>query len=104
MIADRHLLVAPGAHIATGYVPIHKVRMACRERMAVGDVEAAFRRLLQTLPAQEWPPPNGHWEGDTFVVHDGRHAYVASLMLGVEHLLVAWVIDTPPTSSGWSSG
>lgn len=82
-----------GARVVTGYAPIHRIRMASRERLAVGDVERAYRRLL-CLPsgAQAWPCPVGYWESiDSYVVVDGRHQYVAALMLGYEWLLVAWM-------------
>lgn len=88
---DRGLAVPLGALVVTAYVPIHRIRMACRERMAVGDVDRAYQRLLQSAPSQPWPPPVGSWEGETFVVADGRHAYVAALMLGFAALFVAWV-------------
>lgn len=32
----------------------------------------------------------GYWEGKRFVLLDSRHEYIASLMLGHSHLLVAW--------------
>jgi hypothetical protein len=90
---DRSMLV-PAGHVArTAYVPVFSVELACRDRMAVGDVEAAYRRLLQLGDASGWPPPVGHWTEDRqrFVIVDGRHEYVAALMLGREHVLVAWV-------------
>lgn len=91
MLPDRHIEVPAGQAVTTGYVPVHKVKMACRERMAIGDVEEAFRLLLRVRPSQPWPPPVGHWEGETFVIVDGRHTYIAALMLGYEHLFVAWL-------------
>lgn len=89
---DRGLIIPAGAVIRTGYVPIHRVMLACRDRMAVGDVEASYRKLLALGEAQPWPCPNGHWADDGFfVIMDGRHQYVASLMLGIKDLLVAWI-------------
>ncbi|PYE84166.1 hypothetical protein [Pseudoroseicyclus aestuarii] len=88
---DRSLIVPPGRRIVTGYAPIDRVRIANRSRMAIGDVDAAMRQQLALGAAQKWPCPNGRWEGEDFVVHDGRHAFVAALMLGLEHLLVAWL-------------
>ena len=42
---------------------------------------------------QVWPPPTGFWRSDQrFVLTDGRNRYVACLMLGVEYLLVAWLV------------
>jgi hypothetical protein len=64
--------------------------------MAVGDLDRAYQRLLQTAPAQPWPPPVGRWEGERFVIHDGRHTYVAALMLGFESIFVAWLEEITP--------
>ena len=93
---DRSLLVPAGRRIVTGYVETHRVRMACRDRMSIGDVERAYRRQLSLGSSQAWPCPVGEWDGDTFVLLDGRHAYVAALMLGIEWLLVAWIEQTRP--------
>ena len=88
---DRSIRVEPGKIVRTGYVQINDVILACRDRMAIGDVDAAYRRRLQLGPAQPWPCPVGEWQGDRFVVADGRHDVIAATMLGVEHILVAWV-------------
>lgn len=88
---DRSIAVPPGHIVRTGYVPVEQVTMACRERMTPGDVKGAYERLLQLGGHQPWPAPRGHWQGDRFVVVDGRHQFVASLMLGLTHMLVAWV-------------
>lgn len=88
---DRALVVPPGAIVRTGYVDVFNVRLACRERMAVGDVDRAFQRRLQAGSSQRWPCPNGEWHDDVFVLLDGRHEWVASVMLGQTHLLVAWI-------------
>jgi hypothetical protein len=94
---DRGIAVPMGKTIRTGYVPIFAVELACRDRMAIGDVERAMQRRMASAPGQPWPCPVGEWnaERDRFVIYDGRHEYVAALMLGVEHLLVAWVEDEP---------
>lgn len=88
---DRSIAVPPGHVIRTGYVHVDQVRLACRARMAVGDVDRAFQRRLQLGDRQPWPCPRGHWDGDRFVVVDGRHDFVACLMMGIEFVLVAWV-------------
>ena len=59
--------------------------------MAMGDLDRAYQRRLQLGEHQPWPCPRGHWEGERFVLVDGRHDYVAALMLGHGHLFVAWV-------------
>lgn len=89
----RSLSIPPGQAVQTAYVEMHHVRLGCRDRMAVGDVEAAYRRQLALGDHQAWPCPVGEWDGETFVIHDGRHAYVAALMIGLTHILVAWVSD-----------
>jgi hypothetical protein len=87
---DRSLTIPPGHRVSTGYVDVFQCRLACRERMAVGDVDRSYQRLLQQAPSQSWPPPVGRWEADRFVIEDGRHEYIAAVMLGFSHLFVAW--------------
>lgn len=88
---DRSVAVPPGHVIRTEYVHIDHVELACRDRMAVGDVKIAYERQLQLGSHQRWPCPRGHWANGNFVIADGRHQFVAALMLGLEWLLVAWV-------------
>lgn len=93
---DRSMLVPPGCIVRTGYVAVEAVTLACRDRMAIGDVKIAFERLLQFGENQPWPCPRGEWSGERFTIVDGRHEYVASLMLGRSHILVAWIEDRRP--------
>ena len=88
---DRSFAVPPGAVIRTDYVDVFRCRLGCRARMAMGDVNTAYQRRLQLAHSQPWPCPKGHWDGDVFVIEDGRHDWVASVMLGQSHILVAWV-------------
>ncbi len=90
-MTDRCINVPPGQVVQTGYVDVFRVRLACRERMAVGDVDRAFQKLLRAGHHQPFPCPVGAWDGDTFILHDGRHEWIASLMLGKTHILVAWL-------------
>jgi hypothetical protein len=89
--ADRSMLVPPGRIVKTDYVDVFKVRHACRERMAKGDVAAAFEKRPQLGENGSWPPPRGQWDGDTFVILDGRHEHLAAVMAGHTHLFVAWL-------------
>lgn len=92
MREDRSMIVPPGSIVKTAYVSISAIELACKERMAVGDVDRAYQKRLQMAPDQPWPPPLGHWgTPHSFVIEDGRHEYVAALMLGCSHLLVAWM-------------
>jgi hypothetical protein len=87
--------VPPGHCVRTGYVPIHDVVCLARSghQLLPAEVERAYRRQLELEDHQAWPPPTGYWRSDRrFVLTDGRNRYVASLMLGLEHLLVAWLL------------
>jgi hypothetical protein len=66
--------------------------------MAVGDVEAKYRQLLCQGDAAVWPPITGTWSGSRFSVSDGRHQFIASLMLGREKVLVAWITHEDPAA------
>lgn len=88
---DRSMKVPPGHIVKTGYVDVFKIKLACRDRMAVGDVGAAYQKLLQLGDHEQFPCPTGKWKGKIFELHDGRHQWVASIMLGKTHMLVSWV-------------
>ena len=90
--------VAAGHTVQTGYVPIHDlvVHAPYGHHLYPAEVERAYRRQLELGTDQEWPPPTGYWRGDSrFVLTDGRNRYVAALMLGIEYMLVAWLV--PPS-------
>lgn len=88
---DRSIKVPPGSLVRTGYVDVFSIRLACRERMAVGDVSAAYQKVLQLGTYEQFPCPNGYWKDGVFWLMDGRHQWVASVMLGKTHILVSWV-------------
>ncbi len=90
---DRDMAVRPTQIVKTAWVPIDLCRLGSRVALNPAAVERAFRRLLSLGDCQVWPPPNGRWEHDRFVVYDGRHEYLAALTLGREHLFVAWLED-----------
>ena len=85
----------PAGHvILTGYVQIEDVvcRVHPAHQLNPAAVERAYRQQLVDGGSQAWPPPTGYWsEGGRFVLTDGRHRYVAALMTGTKHLLVAWL-------------
>lgn len=91
MTPDRAVLVPAGKTIRTGYVWVWDCILDNRERMAVGDIDRAYQRLLQQGNSSQWPFPYGYWEEGKFHIQDGRHEYIASLMLSKEHILVAWL-------------
>lgn len=87
------MVVPHGKVVRTGYVDVFKVRLACRDRISVGDFGHAYQKRLQCGDKQPFPCPNGEWDGDTFVIHDGRHEWLATVALGHTHILVAWISD-----------
>ncbi len=91
IIEDRSMRVPPGHIVCTRHIPIFSVKLACRERMAVGDVAAAFQKRLRLGHFEPFPCPVGHWDGNDFVIVDGRHQWIASVMLGKSHILVSWI-------------
>lgn len=93
MTEDRSLFVQPTQHVRTAWISIDRCRMGCRERMDFAAIERAGRRYVQAGECQMWPPVVGHWDGERFVVCDGRHEYLALLALGRDKLLVAWLAD-----------
>lgn len=49
---DRAIAVPAGRVVRSGYVDVFRVRLACRERMAVGDISAAYQKRLQAGETQ----------------------------------------------------
>jgi hypothetical protein len=88
---DRSLAVHPGQIVRTSWVDIDLCRLGNRAQMSPEAVEKKFRRLLNLGDCAPWPPVVGLWEGDRFTVCDGRHDYLASLMIGRDKLFVCWL-------------
>ena len=91
-----------GHIVETAYVPVHEI--VCHaphgHQLYPAEVERAYQRILALGEDQGWPPPTGYWRPDgRFVLTDGRNRFIAALMLGVEYLLVAWLVepDVPAT-------
>lgn len=86
--------VAAGHVVETAYVPTEEIVIHARgHQLSPAAVERAYCRQLELGDDQVWPPLTGYWRGDgRFVLTDGRHRFVAALMLGMEHLLVAWLV------------
>lgn len=92
-LIDRSILVPRSKYICTAWITVSTCTLGNHAPMSPEAVEKAYRRLLSQGDAASWPPPNGEWLGDRFVIHDGRHEYIASLMLGRTEILVAWMAD-----------
>jgi hypothetical protein len=90
---DRSISVGPNQHVMTAWVHIDKCKLGCRVQMSPEAVEKKFRKLLNMGECAAFPPIVGHWENGRFVVDDGRHEYLASLMLGREKVFVGWLVE-----------
>jgi hypothetical protein len=94
---DRSIAVPPGCTVMTKWIPIDSARLGNRARIAVGDIDTAYRKLLCLGDKAPWPCIVGEWSTtgpgmqDRFTVLDGRHEYIASLMMGRTSLFVAWL-------------
>jgi hypothetical protein len=95
---DRSMCVQPHQVVQTAWVDIDLCKLGCRMPMSPEAVEKKFRRLLNLGDCAPWPPIVGHWEGERFLVDDGRHDYLAALMLGREKVFVCWLHDVRPQS------
>lgn len=91
---DRSMCVQPHQVVRTAWVDIDLCRLGCRVPMSPEAVEKKFHRLLNLGDCAPWPPVVGHWVGECFVVDDGRHEYLAALMLGRERLFVCWLDES----------
>ena len=92
------MCIQPHQVVRTAWVDIDVCKLGCRTLMSPEAVEKKFRRLLNLGDAAPWPPVVGHWEGERFFVDDGRHDYLAALMIGREKLFVCWLeCVAPPT-------
>jgi hypothetical protein len=97
MVEDRSIKVPPGFTVMCARVPIDQIKLANRTRMDFAAIERKGNKLLQQGDCDSFPPPNGQWEGDRFVIYDGRHEFLAAYALGRETLLVAWLQEEKVT-------
>lgn len=89
---DRVLIISRDQTVKTQWIDIDRCVLGCRVQMSPEAVEKRFRVLLNLGECGEWPPVVGHWRKDgRFSVDDGRHAYLASLMIGRAELFVCWL-------------
>lgn len=100
-------MVQPHQLVRTAWVNIDSCRLGFRMPMSPEAVEKKFRRLLNLGDCAPWPPVVGHWEGERFLVDDGRHDYLAALMLGRDKLFVCWLetaLATEPSQNATTNG
>jgi hypothetical protein len=97
---DRSMCVQPYQVERTAWVDIDLCKLGSRLPMSPEAVEKKFRRLLNIGDCAPWPPIVGHWEDGRFLVDDGRHDYLAALMMGREKLFVCWLEEADATAVG----
>lgn len=98
---DRTFRVRRDQIVKTAWIDPHKCRLGSRAPMVVEAVAEKCRELLQQPEgAAIWPPVNGHWDGDVFVVDDGRHELLAHLIRGDQEMLVCWLEPRVATVTG----
>jgi hypothetical protein len=81
--------------VRTAWVDIDLCKLGFRLPMSPEAVEKKFRRLLNIGDCAPWPPVVGHWENGRFLVDDGRHDYLAALMIGRDKLFVCRLETAP---------
>jgi hypothetical protein len=92
MVAEDHsMCVQPHQVVRTAWVDTDLCKLGFRLPMSPEAVEKKFRKLLNIGDCSPWPPIVGHWEGERFIVDDGRHDYLAALMMGRDKLFVCWL-------------
>jgi hypothetical protein len=91
---ERSLSVRPDQIVKTEWIDINSCILGCRIMMSPEAVIEKFRRFLNVGDNSPWPPVVGHWQGARFVVMDGRHEYLAALMIGREKLFVCWLEES----------
>ena len=94
---DRSMSVQPGQVVRTAWIPIDDCVLGSRGNISPAAVERSAQRLVCLGECAPWPPIVGHRREDgRFSVDDGRHEYLASLMLGRERVFVAWLSEAEP--------
>lgn len=92
-------MIVPAGHIlVTGYVPTAEIVFQSDVPMSVADVKEKITQFTSIGSGQAYPLPVGNWKDGRFHLWDGRHRFVASLMLCRRTMLVAWIepLKQPP--------
>jgi hypothetical protein len=87
-------VIIPAGHILkSGYVNTSEIVFPHHhaDPMAVAAVEDKVRQYTSIKEGSAYPLPIIEWIDGKPVLKDGRHRYIASLMLGRKTMLVAWV-------------
>jgi hypothetical protein len=97
--------VPPGKVLRYGYVEHGRIGF----NQYGGIYLPAVQRHLDALVnigggAQPSECPYGRWDGERFVILDGRHRYTAAVIAGFRHLLVRWLEEDPTAGESNNHG
>jgi hypothetical protein len=82
----------PKGHILkSAYIPIEDIVFTCDVPMGVEGVRDKINQWLSHKEGQSYPLPVGEWKDGKLHLWDGRHRYIAALMLARKSMLIAWV-------------
>jgi hypothetical protein len=85
------MMIDEGHVMRSAYVKTAEIVFPMGGRpMAVASVEEKVRRASAYPGREFYPLPVGKWVERRFHLWDGRHRYIAALMLGQETMLVCW--------------
>lgn len=86
-------MIIPEGHIlVTGYVPTNEIVFHSECVMSVTDVKEKITQQTHIRGGTAYPVPIGDWRDGRFHLWDGRHRYIAALLLNRKTMLVGWVI------------
>lgn len=86
-------VIVPAGHIVvSGHVRTKEIVFPdhCAP-MAIASVKEKIDQFTHIKTGEAYPLPLGAWQDGRFHLWDGRHRYIAALMLARETMLVAWI-------------
>lgn len=86
-------MIIPAGHVLkSAYLPLLEIVFPLNGApMAIASVKEKIDHYSSIGPGQTYPLPIGKWVDGRFHLWDGRHRYIASLMMGRSTMLVGWV-------------
>lgn len=88
--AAGRVLIPAGYLPVYEYVPLDRIRVASPGQLHLPTIEEKHKAVVNSGGAQLHVAPFGDWEGDTFVVRDGRHALEALRIAGFSQHILVW--------------
>lgn len=73
-----------------GYAKHGKIRFSHYGGVYLPAIQDYITKFRDWAGDQPMECSSGYWDGDTFVIENGRHRYIALLILGHQEFLVRW--------------